>query len=193
MKSAQSNARVRAVLLAFIICGLIGLVILWKINGPEDGASLSEMLSEVRLAGNSLPPWAAIGYILAASVVAIPMGAISIVACGVFGPWAGALYILAGATLGATISYAIGRYLGHEWLRLFAGERINRISTRLAERGILAVIVIRMLPIAPFAIVNMVAGTSHFRSRDFVLGTIFGMLPGTVLIAFSVGQVQNLV
>lgn len=189
--SAQRGTGGRALLLALIICVLVGLAILWKINGPADSANLSEMLSEVRLAGNGLPPWAAIGYMVAASVVAIPMGAIIVVASVVFGPWTGGLYALAGATLGATISYSIGRYLGHEWLRLFAGERINRISIRLAERGIFAVIVIRILPIAPFAIVNMIAGTSHFRSRDFVFGTILGMLPGTVLIAFSIGQVQS--
>jgi uncharacterized membrane protein YdjX (TVP38/TMEM64 family) len=56
---------------------------------------------------------------------------------------------------------------------------------------VLAVIVIRMLPIAPFAIVNMIAGASHLRIKDFVLGTMLGMLPGTLLIAFSVGQLER--
>lgn len=187
----QRSAGGRAVLLALLIVGLVGLAILWKIYGPANDANFSDLLSKVQVAGNGLPPWAAIGYLLVASVIAVPMGLIIIVAYVVFGPWMGALYTLAGATLGATVSYAIGRYLGHEWLRLFAGERINRISTRLAERGILTVIVIRMLPIAPFAIVNMVAGTSHLRSRDFILGTILGMFPGTVLIAFSFSHVQG--
>lgn len=181
----------RAVLLALIIVSLIGLAILWKIYGPANDANFSDLLSKVQVAGNGLPAWAAIGYLLVASVIAVPMGLIIVVAYVVFGPWMGALYTLVGATLGATVSYAIGRYLGHEWLRLFAGERINRISARLAERGILTVIVIRMLPIAPFAIVNMVAGTSHLRSRDFILGTILGMFPGSVLIAFSFSYVQG--
>lgn len=191
MKSNQHNVEVRAVVLVLIIIGLVGLAILWSRHGPADAASLSEMLSGMRGAVSESPPWLAIGYVALASVLAVPLGIIIVLASVTFGPWGGTVYTLAGATLGATVSYAIGRYLGHEGLRHFAGERINRISLRLAERGVLAVVVIRMLPIAPFAIVNMIAGTSHLRMRDFILGTILGMLPGTVLIAFSVGQVQR--
>lgn len=191
MKSSRHSAGVRAVVLALIIIGLIGLAILWSLHGPADAASLSEMLSGMRGVASDSPPWLAIGYVALASVLAVPLGVIIVLASVTFGPWGGAVYTLAGATLGATVSYAIGRYLGYEGMRHFASERINRISLRLAERGVLAVVVIRMLPIAPFAIVNMVAGTSHFRMRDFILGTILGMLPGTVLIAFSVGQVQR--
>lgn len=191
MRSNRRKAGIRVVVLALIIIGLVGLAILWKTHGPADAASLSGMLSGMRVSASNLSPWVAIGYVLLASVLAVPLGLIIVLASIAFGPWAGTLYTLAGATLGATISYAIGRYLGHEGLRLFAGERINRVSLRLAERGVLAVVVIRMLPIAPFAIVNMIAGTSHLRMRDFMLGTVLGMLPGTVLIAFSVSQVQG--
>lgn len=191
MKSTRHNAGLRAVVLALIVIGLVGLAIFWNLHGPADSASLSGMLSGMRVSASELSPSVAIGYVLLASVVAVPLGAIIVLAAFAFGPWGGMLYTLAGATLGAIISYAIGRYLGREGLRLFAGERINQISLRLAERGVLAVIVIRMLPIAPFAIVNMIAGMSHLRIRDFILGTIIGLLPGTVLIAFSVGQVQR--
>jgi uncharacterized membrane protein YdjX (TVP38/TMEM64 family) len=98
---------------------------------------------------------------------------------------------LTGGTLGGVLSYGIGNYLGHDGLQRFAGERINRISRRLAERGLLSVIIIRLLPIAPFAIVNMIAGASHLRLREFIPGTLIGMLPGTLIIAFSVGQLQQ--
>lgn len=191
MKSNRHKAAVRAAVLAVIIIGLAGLAILWKTHGSADAGSLSEMLTEMRVSASHLSPWGAIGYVLLASVLAVPLGMIIVLASIAFGPWDGTLYTLTGATLGATVSYAIGRYLGREGVRLFAGERINRVSLRLAERGVLAVFVIRLLPIAPFAIVNMIAGTSHIRIRDFVLGTILGMLPGAVLIAFSVSQVQR--
>jgi uncharacterized membrane protein YdjX (TVP38/TMEM64 family) len=42
-------------------------------------------------------------------------------------------------------------------------------------------IVIRMLPVAPFTVVNVVAGASHIRLRDYLIGTFFGMLPGITL------------
>jgi uncharacterized membrane protein YdjX (TVP38/TMEM64 family) len=42
--------------------------------------------------------------------------------------------------------------------------------------------VLRLLPIAPFTVINLVAGTSELRMRDFLLGSLFGMAPGIVLI-----------
>jgi uncharacterized membrane protein YdjX (TVP38/TMEM64 family) len=57
---------------------------------------------------------------------------------------------------------------------------MNRLSRRLARKGILAVVVVRNIPMAPFAIVNMVAGASHIKLKDFLLGTALGMLPGIV-------------
>jgi uncharacterized membrane protein YdjX (TVP38/TMEM64 family) len=41
--------------------------------------------------------------------------------------------------------------------------------------------VVRVLPVAPFIVVNVVAGASHIGLRDFLLGTLFGMTPGIVL------------
>ncbi|HJU06253.1 MAG TPA: VTT domain-containing protein, partial [Nitrospiraceae bacterium] len=49
---------------------------------------------------------------------------------------------------------------------------------RLAKRGLLTVIAVRVLPVAPFTVVNLVAGASHIGFRDFVLGTVIGELPG---------------
>ena len=45
-----------------------------------------------------------------------------------------------------------------------------------------------MLPIAPFSIVNVVAGASHIRWSDFLLGTIVGLLPGIATMTFFVDR-----
>ena len=55
---------------------------------------------------------------------------------------------------------------------------MNELSRRLGQRGLLAVIAVRVLPVAPFTVVNLVAGASHIRLRDFLLGTLIGMTPG---------------
>jgi phospholipase D1/2 len=57
-----------------------------------------------------------------------------------------------------------------------------RVNKRLDQHGLLTMTVLRLLPIAPFAVVNPVAGASAIRTRDFLLGTLFGMAPGVVLI-----------
>lgn len=186
-----SALRRRALILVLLLIGLGGLAVFWKIHAPSDVAGFTALLSELRLSAGELPVWAAVGCILLASVAAVPLGAIIVVSALLFGPWLATAYILTGATLGGAISYAIGDYLGHRGLERFAGERINRVSRRLAERGVLSVVIIRLLPIAPFAIVNMIAGASHLQLRHFIPGTLLGMLPGTLIIVFSVGQLQQ--
>ena len=50
-------------------------------------------------------------------------------------------------------------------------------------------IFVRIVPIAPFTIVNIVAGASHIRLLDFILGTIVGLAPGTTLIVVFVDRI----
>jgi uncharacterized membrane protein YdjX (TVP38/TMEM64 family) len=52
----------------------------------------------------------------------------------------------------------------------------------------IAIAFVRMLPIAPFSIVNVVAGASHIRWSDFLLGTVIGLLPGIVTMTFFVDR-----
>lgn len=59
---------------------------------------------------------------------------------------------------------------------------MNRLSRRLARRGWLAVALVRVVPIAPYTIVNMVAGASHISARSFLIGTSIGMCPGILAI-----------
>jgi uncharacterized membrane protein YdjX (TVP38/TMEM64 family) len=129
-----------------------------------------------------LGPFAAIAVIAAASTIAVPLSLLTLVAIIAFEPIFGFIYCLCGATLGAAISYGFGQLIGQKAIERFAGPRVNTISRRLAVHGILSVTIIRLIPIAPFAFVNMIAGSSQIRFRDFVLGTIIGMIPGTIAI-----------
>jgi uncharacterized membrane protein YdjX (TVP38/TMEM64 family) len=69
-----------------------------------------------------------------------------------------------------------------------AGRRIGALSRRLRKRGLLAVLLVRLLPVAPYTIVNIVAGASRIRWRDFLLGTALGLLPGLVLTSAFVDR-----
>ena len=57
----------------------------------------------------------------------------------------------------------------------------------------MAIAVIRLLPVAPFSVVNAVAGASHVRMRDFMLGTLIGMLPGIAATVVFVDRVTKAV
>ena len=87
------------------------------------------------------------------------------------------------------MSYGVGLLLGREAVQRLGGERVNKLSERLARHGLLAVIAVRVVPVAPFAIVNMVAGASRISLRDMLLGTALGMAPGLLVMVFFVDQI----
>ena len=139
-----------------------------------------------------LPPLSSyVGALNVARYITFRTAAASLTALAislVFGPWLGPLYTIVGATASAALTFGIGRKLGRETVRRLAGGRVNDLSRRLAKRGLLAIAFVRLLPIAPFSIVNVVAGASHIRWSDFLLGTIIGLLPGIATTTFFVDR-----
>jgi len=121
-----------------------------------------------------------VAYTLA-GVLLVPI-TLLIAASGLaFGGIPGCLYALTGTMASAALTYCIGRVLGREKVRAWAGQRINGLSERLAQRGIVAVVVLRILPVAPFAVINLIAGASQIGFRDFLVGTLLGMGPGIII------------
>ncbi|MGB5465242.1 MAG: VTT domain-containing protein, partial [Sedimenticolaceae bacterium] len=59
-----------------------------------------------------------------------------------------------------------------------SGSRVEQLSKRLARRGTVAVAILRLLPVAPFTVFNLVAGSSHLGARQFLVGSLIGLTPG---------------
>jgi phosphatidylserine/phosphatidylglycerophosphate/cardiolipin synthase-like enzyme/uncharacterized membrane protein YdjX (TVP38/TMEM64 family) len=128
-------------------------------------------------------PLLALGGFVAGGLVAFPLTVLIMVCILIFGPWLGFLYSLLGALLSASATYAIGHFAGRDVVRRLAGRKLTELNRRLARRGLVTVILVRLLPVAPFSIVNLVAGASRLRFQDFVIGSAIGLLPGIVGIS----------
>jgi len=136
------------------------------------------------------PVWILLAYVVAA-ICSIPI-TLLIGATGLFfGAPLGVMYAVTGSMLSALITYGIGYWLGRDAVRQFAGPRLNRLSAKLAQRGLLAMVILRVMPVAPFTIVNLVAGASQIVLRDYFLGTLIGMGPGIVLIVVFAHQLVH--
>jgi uncharacterized membrane protein YdjX (TVP38/TMEM64 family) len=101
----------------------------------------------------------------------------------VFDTLLGFVYALCGSLFGAAITFWLGRIAGRNVVRRLAGRRLNELSRRLARRGLLAMLVLRLVPVAPFTIVNLVAGASHIRFGKFAAATVLGMMPGIFAVS----------
>lgn len=137
-------------------------------------------------------PLLAVGGIVVAGLAMFPITLLMVVTVLAFGPVTGFLCALAGALGSALAGYGVGASLGRNAVRRIAGGRLNRISKRLAKRGLLAVVLSRVVPIAPFTVINLVAGASHIGLRDFALGTVIGMGPGIVAITLFTDRIRSM-
>ena len=192
MKPDDSGAALRRkrTLLLLVLLALVALAMAWTWSPLRAWLDVDAIVGAIRRAGEAFGPGLAVAGLTLALVLAVPLMFLTLVAVAAYGPLAGSACIVAGALLSAAVSYGIGRYLGREVVERMAGPRVNHLSRQLARRGMLAVIAVRLVPVAPFAVVNMVAGASHIRLRDLLLGSAIGIQPGTLGVALFLEQIQ---
>ncbi len=129
------------------------------------------------------------GFVIA-SMLMVPVTLLIVACIIVFGALWGAVYALTGAFFSAVLTYLLGSLMGKDALRGLAGGRVNRVSQRLARHGVIAIMFVRIVPVAPFTVINLVAGASHIRLREYMLGTVFGMAPGITAIALLTDRIR---
>jgi phospholipase D1/2 len=170
---------------------ILGLVLMWRYT------PLAGLVNAERVIGwaedFASRPWAPFLVIAAytpASFVMFPRPLITLAAVVAFGPWVGVGYALTGILLAATANYYVGRMMHRDTVRRIAGDRLNKVSEVLRRRGLIAMTAVRLVPIAPFPVVGLVAGAIRVKLHHFVLGTLFGMLPGAVVTTVFGDQLQ---
>ncbi len=185
----RPSLRRKTVLLVLALIALAALAAAWSWSPMRAWLDVDLVVAALRRFGASFGLVAAVCGFTLALTLAVPLMFLTLVAMAAFGPLAGSGCVMVGALLGAAASYGVGMLLGREVVEHLAGPRVKLLSRRLGDRGLLAVIVVRLVPVAPFAVVNMVAGASHIRLRDLLLGTAIGITPATLVVAVFVEQI----
>ena len=120
--------------------------------------------------------------------LSIPGGAVLTIASGfLFGIWLGGLYVVIGATAGATAVFLIARTALGDALRTKAGPWLQRMEAGFQENALNYLLVLRLIPIFPFWLVNLVPAFLGVGLGTYVVGTFFGIIPGSLVFA-SVGN-----
>ncbi len=109
-----------------------------------------------------------------------------------FGPVEGFMYAWVATMVSATVDFWLGRYLGADVVRRYGGETVNRISAFVGRNGFWASLLVRIVPSAPFIVVNMAAGVSRMSYLAFIAGAGVGVIPKTALVAFAGGGLMAL-
>ena len=162
----------------------LALAIAWQfppLSHIASPAEIGSMLST--LAEQPWAPLLVIGVYVVGGLVAFPVLLLIAATAATFGPVLGFLYAAAGSLASATVTYALGLALGRDTLRAVIGPRLKRVQRRIVKGGVVTIAAIRLVPIAPFTVVNIVAGASEIRFGPFLAGTILGMAPGWILMS----------
>jgi hypothetical protein len=147
---ANAALRRKLVLLVLALLLVAGLAVAWSWSPLRAWLDVDALVGAVRAAGRSFGPLAALAALTVALVLAVPLMFLTVVAVAAYGPVLGSACVFVGALLAAGASHGAGRYLGREVLERLAGPRVNLLSHRLARRGLLAVLAVRLVPVAPF-------------------------------------------
>ncbi|MEX2617270.1 MAG: VTT domain-containing protein [Alphaproteobacteria bacterium] len=183
--AATSGASSRLIKLLALLFAVFGLVAIWRFTPLSELTNPGDLIAWLQSIGSGfwMPAVVVVLFVLG-GLVAFPVTVMIAVTGMMFNPFTAFLCGLAGSLLSAAVMFFIGYNVGRSPLRDLIGTKVNRVSRALARRGVLSVIALRMVPIAPFTLINLVAGASHIRASDFLIGTILGMTPGIFVVSF---------
>jgi uncharacterized membrane protein YdjX (TVP38/TMEM64 family) len=174
----------RTVAVSFVLFGGVGVVFLF-------GAQLLGLNGEVTVEqwlGAAHGPWAlpvAVGAFAALAFIGVPQFVLIAAAVVAFGPWTGFAYSWIGTLVSSLVGFWLGRTFGGRLLQDLAGDGVAKFMKLIGKNGFLASLIVRLVPSAPFIVVNMAAGVTPMKLRDFAAGTAVGIVPKITLTAFA--------
>ncbi|MCF8033126.1 MAG: TVP38/TMEM64 family protein [Desulfarculaceae bacterium] len=171
----------------------LGLAAVWRFT-PLDNLLQESTLAAwaAKLKGTHLASLAVMLVYMAAGAVMVPLALLT-GACGlIFGPWWGSAYALLGSMASALVLYGVGRAAGRAKVGKWSGGRLGRLSKHMADHSITTIILVRILPVAPFTVINLAAGATRVRPWPYILGTFLGVLPNTLAITVFADRLHRI-
>ncbi len=130
---------------------------------------------------------------LAVAALSLPGAAILTLGAGaIFGLTTGTLMVSFASSIGATLAFLMARYvLGHSLQRKY-GDRLEKINRGLEKDGAFYLFAIRLVPVFPFFVVNLLMGLTRMKPLTFYWVSQLGMLPGTLAYVYAGTQLAKI-
>lgn len=133
-------------------------------------------------------------YILA-TILFLPGTPFTLAGGFVFGPLRGTIVVILSATLGAFLAFLIGRFFTRDFVSGLIKKRFKKLreyDTKLEEHGFLTIIFLRLVPLFPFNGLNYALALTKIKKKDYFLGTLIGIIPGTFSYVYIGSIVRRL-
>jgi uncharacterized membrane protein YdjX (TVP38/TMEM64 family) len=174
----------RTVAVSFVLFGGVGVVFLFgaQLLGLNGEVTVEQWLSAAH------GPWAlpvAVGAFAVLAFIGVPQFVLIAAAVVAFGPWTGFAYSWIGTLVSSLVGFWLGRTFGGRLLQDLAGDGVAKFMRLIGKNGFLASLIVRLVPSAPFIVVNMAAGVTPMKVFDFAAATAVGIIPKIALTAFA--------
>jgi len=178
--TASRHRIVRAALVAGVIGGLVALLRAFPVQDR-----LLDLVQWIRAAGPSGVGIFILAYVLGA-VLFLPGSILTLGAGFAYGVIKGSAIVWVAANTSAAVAFLLGRTLARDWIagKLGANPRFAAIDRAVGAQGFKIVLLTRLSPAFPFNLLNYAYGLTGVRFRDYVLGSLIGMLPGTIMYVY---------
>jgi uncharacterized membrane protein YdjX (TVP38/TMEM64 family) len=179
------RARNKALLYAIIFVFLLFAILIF----PNPFIKIFSTPSSIRNSlsfGETLNPFYFILLYSLASILFIPITYLTINSGTVFGSFLGTIYSSLAIVLASIVSFGISRFLLKSFFENLIHERFETaysLDLQLKKKGTLSIFILRILPI-PFNLVNIFAGITKIRFRDFLIATLIWVVPETFLFSY---------
>jgi uncharacterized membrane protein YdjX (TVP38/TMEM64 family) len=167
--------------LAAVVLTILGLMAVWRFTPLREVATAEAAIAWAKAFGEQW--WAPLVLMAAytpACLVMFPRPLITLAAVIAFGPLLGFVYSLTGICVSSAVTWYMGRHMRRDTVRRIAGPKLDRMIEVLKKHGLVAMTLLRLVPIAPFAVESIVAGAIRMKLWHVVVGTAIGLLPGTL-------------
>jgi len=130
---------------------------------------------------------------VAVTGLSIPGAAImTLIAGALFGVLIGTIIVSFASTLGATLAFLSARFVLRDWVQGKFGERLRAIDEGLEKDGAFYLFTLRLIPVFPFFVINLLMGLTRIKTRTFFWVSQLGMLPATIVFVNAGTQISRI-
>ncbi|HRP22850.1 FAD-dependent oxidoreductase [Thauera sp.] len=176
MKKALLLLAVLALVAAFFASGLNRQLDLDTLKAGMDGFAAWREASPLAVAALYFAAYVAV------TALSLPGAAVMTLAGGaLFGLGWGLLIVSFASTIGATLAFLVSRHLLRDSVQARFGDRLQAINEGIARDGAFYLFTLRLVPVFPFFLINLLMGLTPIRLKTFYWVSQLGMLPGTLV------------
>ncbi len=166
------------------VCLIVGAYLLFRCCFSIHITDKAQMEALVERAGM----WAPVFYVLLYMIrplVLLPAAIVSASAGYIWGPAKGFIILTVAANLAANLEFIFARYVARESVSRFLKGKMAKIDKKIERHGFLTVLLIRLIPNAPWDVQNLTLGLTEVKHRDYFVATLIGMMPGSFALVLG--------